>query len=231
MSASGEQREPVLCLGDSHIRVFELIEETSLIPHARFELCWIAGATAQGIVNPNSQTHALREFEARLDRAPVSQTLVFQLGEVDCGFLIWYRAAKYGISIESQLESSLSNYCSFLDSVRARGFSELLVLSAPLPTVADGIRWGDVPNLRSEVTAPQRERTELTLTYNARLAERCLASGHRFVDVTSAQLDPKTGLIRRELLRPNPFNYHLDADRYARLIVRELGPMLLPSAG
>jgi hypothetical protein len=220
------RRRPVLCLGDSHIRVFDHINRRRLVPDVRFFVFPVDGATAQGLVNPNARTDALRLFARRLRRAKTSAPVVFQLGEVDCGFVIWYRAEKHGVSVESQLERSITAYRDFLSHTRDDGFERIVVLSVPLPTIADDQTWGAVADARRDVTTTQRERTDLTLRYNALLEEACAGLGIRFLDVTSPQLDPETGLVSSVFTNADPLDHHLDDEAYANLIADRLAPVL-----
>jgi hypothetical protein len=226
--AQRDRRTHVVCMGDSHIRVFSRINEDGLIPWAWFDVVVAMGATAQGLVNPRSITDALRMFRRRVGAAETWQHLVFLLGEVDCGFLVWYRAQKEGVSVESQVERSLTNFGIFLGEVFERGFEKVSILSVPLPTIPDGHQWGAYIHERSEITATQRERTELTLSYNAQLAEMCSSGPATFVDVTSEQLDPDTGLVASSLLNTDEADHHLNEGAYAQLVAKNLGPRLKP---
>jgi hypothetical protein len=225
-AAMEHRRTHVVCLGDSHIQIFQHVATAGLLPHAWFSVCCVVGATAQGMVNPFSVTDALSTFRSRLEMAEAWQPVVFQLGEVDCGFLVWYRAQRDGISVESQVETSLANYRAFLDEVTARGFGDVYVLSVPLPTIRDGQDWGEVAHARRTITATQSERTELTLRYNERLAEICAECSAVFVDVTSFQLDPATGLVADSLLNPDRANHHLNPAPYARVVAEKLEAVL-----
>jgi hypothetical protein len=126
------------------------------------------GATASGVLNPSSKTGSLERFTAQLDRARSWQQIALQLGEVDCGFLIWRRADRFGLSVEEQLEQTLDSYARFITTVADRRFARVIVLSVPLPTIRDyPSALGEVANLRKTVTASQAERTQLTLRFNA----------------------------------------------------------------
>lgn len=212
----------IICLGDSHIGVFREISQKKLIPQLNFDVISVSGATAQGIVNPNSQTNALEIFERRLKLAKPWQPIFIQLGEVDCGFVIWHRAKKYGVSIEEQLEFSIKNYCAFLAKVKAMGFGHIYVLSAPLPTIADDTKWGEVANARREIAASQQKRTDLTWKYNLILEEKCLELGINFLDVTTQQLNKNTGVIADIFLNTEPLDHHLNPKAYAELIVTKI---------
>jgi hypothetical protein len=225
-AAKERGRVHVVCLGDSHIQIFQHVTAAGLLQHAWFSICCVVGATAQGMVNPFSVTDALNTFRSRLDMAKTWQPIVLQLGEVDCGFLVWYRAQQDGISVESQVETSLMNYAGFLDEVMARGFDDVFVLSVPLPTIRDDQEWGAVAHARRTITATQSERTELTMRYNQRLAEISAARSAVFVDVTSFQLDPATGLVADSLLNPDRANHHLNPAPYARVVAEKLEAVL-----
>ena len=214
------RRRHVLCIGDSHIKAMENVH----VPGVWFRVKMLGGATASGVENPNSKTQSRSIFGAWLKRARPWHGVLVQLGEVDCGFVIWYRAERHGISISEQLEMTLDSYAAFIESIGEMSFRRVTVLSAPLPTIGDSpTEWGEVANLRKAVTTKQVDRTNLTLEFNDRLRERCSAIGVEFVDVTSMQLDPLTGIVDRKLLRPTYHDHHLADEPYARLIADELG--------
>lgn len=216
----------VVCIGDSHISVFDYIKQHNLINNAIIDVLMVEGATAQGIVNPNSKTNALKLFKKRLKRAKRWQSFFFSLGEVDCGFVIWYRSEKYGTSIESQLYKSIENYIGFLNEAKQNGFQHIYVVSVPLPTIADGQTLGKVANLRQQIKASQLERTELTLRYNQLLKNKCLENGLNFIDVTTEQLDSHTNLIAQRFLNNDPLDHHLDTEEYSTLLVSNLKSVL-----
>jgi hypothetical protein len=227
--AQRDGRTHAVCMGDSHIKIFNHIQGEKLIPWAWFDVVIAKGATAQGLVNPRSVSDGLRMFRRRVGAAEPWQHLVYLLGEVDCGYLVWYRAQKEGVSVESQVDTSLANYGALLREVAERGFERISVLSVPLPTISDGQDWGEVANARLEVKATQRERTELTLAYNERLSEMCASVPATFVDITSEQLDPETGIVASSLINPNTNDHHLSEPAYAEIVARKLGPALKPS--
>jgi hypothetical protein len=215
------RRDHVVCLGDSHMWRLRGIH----VPGVRFRVRAVGGATASGIQNRQSKTHALTEFNARLGRARRWQQILLHLGEVDCGFVIWYRAEHHGLSVDEQLTRTLDSYTTFIARVASMGFRRVMVLSVPLPTIGDlpSERMGEVANLRKEVTATKAERTELTLRFNSELRERCDALGVTFVDATTGQLDPRTGLIHPRFVRKTHLDHHLERVPYIELVSSELG--------
>lgn len=208
------QRRHVLCVGDSHVLVFDHVR----VAGVWFKAFTVEGATASGIMNPHSVTRAFPLLRERLDRAPRWQHVVVCLGEVDCGFVIWHRAQRHGLSIDEQLETTLNSYVAFLRAIKEASFASLSVLSAPLPTITDdsSVR-GEVANLRRHVTATQRQRTGLTRRFNERLRRRVAGEGVGFIDATSGQLDARTEVIDRRLIRDGG-DHHLRDEPYAALI-------------
>jgi hypothetical protein len=220
--ARATRKAHVLALGDSHIDVMRHVHRDD----ASFRVLMIEGATASGITNPNSQTNASNLYKERIARAKRWQHVAVQLGEVDCGFIIWHRAQRLGISVEEQVQQTLDNYLEILTFTRDQGFASVMVIAVPLPTIDDyPSAWAEVANLRKEITATQLERTDLTIRFNAELQQRCAAIGVTFVDASSAQLDAETGLVRRDLLRPDDRDHHLADVPYAALIQRALPPL------
>ena len=98
----------VAFVGDSHVAYFRHAAEGGLLGKRQFAFCEVGGATAVGMRNPNSLTNALTTFSEFLKGVEKTCTVVIQLGEVDCGFVIWYRAEKYRESIDKQFKESVS---------------------------------------------------------------------------------------------------------------------------
>jgi hypothetical protein len=224
--ARGLNRDHVLCLGDSHVLIMRHVH----VPGVWFRVKSLRGATASGVLNPNSKTQSLAMFSKWLRRAKPWQQVVLQLGEVDCGFVIWHRAERHGLSVDEQMTHTLDSYVKFIETVTAIGFCRVIILSIPLPTIGDNpAEWGEIANLRQEVAASQADRTSLTLRFNKELRKRCDGIGVVFVDVTSGHLDSRTGLIDAQFLQPAFQDHHLADAPYARLISKELGELWPPS--
>lgn len=215
------RREHVLCIGDSHVSVFDYVG----VPDMWFRTSVVEGATASGIMNPNSATGAFTLFTKRLAVARPWQHIVVCLGEVDCGFVIWHRAQRHGLDIEDQLCATLNSYLTFLRQIKELAFASLSVLSVPLPTITDyPSQWGgEVANLRKEITATQRQRTDLTIRFNRELRQLVASEDIGFIDATSDQLDPNTGLIDQSLVRSQLVDHHLREEPYAALIAKAFG--------
>lgn len=203
-------------IGDSHIDAIRRAAEQGLLNRpAAFKS--VGGATAVGLRNPNSFSDALSRFRAEILPVRSDSIPVIQLGEVDCGFVIWYRAAKYGESIEQQMNDSLAAYFAFVDELRHHGYAQLVVTAPVLPTIRDGQDWGEVANARREVTATLKQRTDLTLRYIDGLKAGAQDRGLPFIDLTPDLLDKATGVLADAFRHPNPADHHLHPEKAAAL--------------
>lgn len=216
--------ERVFVLGDSHAHVFKFINNHSSLKQF-FDVMVVGGATAMGMVNPNSKTDCLNLFRGKLKGVKKHQKILILLGEVDTGFVIWYRALKHGLSVESQFERSLENYFEFVRDLLAKGYTNICLMSAPLPTIKDNHgKHGEIANLRSEVKNSIEERTDLTLEYNKRLAEFATQNDIQFLGLDTDLLG-KNGIIDSRYLNSDPLDHHCDHKFYSEMIVKRLADM------
>lgn len=206
-------------LGDSHLRAPRFAAEQGWFEPRKCHFTLVGGATAIGLRHPKSKTQALAVYREVLLPFRPNVIPVFQLGEVDCGFVIWVRAQRYAESVSEQLDQSLRAYVSFLRDIRDAGYGALIVTPAVLPTIRDGQLDGEVSHLRREVQASYRQRTDLTLAYNARLAEMCEAEKFTYVDFMPDLLDSETCLLDARFRHSDPADHHLDPNIGGRLWV------------
>lgn len=213
----------VVVLGDSHTTIFNYINRNYSLKYY-FEVGSVSGATAIGAVNPNSKTNALSIFRRKINRTSRKTPVIIQLGEVDCGFVIWFIAQEKRTSIEEQFKKSINNYKDFiLGELVEKGFNKIIIMSATLPTLKENIEnFGEIANLRKKVTASQKERTKLTLDYNKSMKE--FSNIHNvitFLDMDNVLLG-NNGLVKDEFLNKDPLNHHNDEKSYSELIVNKL---------
>ncbi|SEQ18329.1 hypothetical protein [Neolewinella agarilytica] len=208
--------------GDSHTEVFTFLN--SKVRHKfYYDVSWVGGATAVGMRNPNSKTNSLKIFRDKIGNIKNKDSgLIFQLGEVDTGFVIWYRSQKYNEPVSKQLNQSVNAYFEFIDYVIDKGFKNITIVSAPLPTILDNQDWGEIANLRKEIIASQKERTDLTMSYNKQLSLNCKKRGISFINCDDFLLDKETNLIKNEFRNKDKNNHHLDIDKYSSLVEKLL---------
>jgi len=220
-------KERILVLGDSHSVVFRNWRFRLHMPRTRFELALVGGATVSGLDNPNSKTQARAKFDEALEKTEATKVVTL-LGEVDTGFVIWYRAKKYGQSVDEMLRMALDNYEELLASASRK--APVIAISCPLPTIRDGQTWGEVANLRQEVDASQKLRTELTLQFNASVRAFAQTLGCFTIDLDSDCLDDN-GLVASRLLNRNPLDHHYSMPAYASLLAKRLASLLSTGVG
>ncbi|MEK6531618.1 MAG: hypothetical protein AABZ23_03885 [Deltaproteobacteria bacterium] len=212
----------VHCLGDSHLMVFEYIAKEGLLKHTRLQFCIVQGATAMGIPNPASKTQAGPIFNEYLKKVPLNDYILTCLGEVDCGFVIWYRSKKYDEPVEKQFDLAISNYTNFLSSLMSEGRKNIIICSAPLPTIKDGQTWGEIASMRNEVDATLRQRTDMTLDFNERIRDFSRRNGLVCIDIEQEIMNQDTMLINDKFLNPDMLDHHLHPPLFAEVILQEL---------
>ncbi len=215
-------KEEILVLGDSHVDVFNSWWFVLKFPKKYFRVVSVGGATASGLENPNSKTQAYKIFREALAERNYSRVII-SLGEVDTGFIIWYRAKKYNVDVLEMLIQSVDKYTNFLSE--AKGYEELIVISTALPSIKDDNSWGEVANLRREVQTTQKQRTEMTLLFNSKVRKYCEDNGILFIDLDKECLGDN-GLLRDELRNKNLCDHHYDPSRYAKLLSKELSGIM-----
>lgn len=208
----------VLVIGDSHAEVFYEKILQDKFPYIWFDICSVGGATISGLSNPNSQTNSLKKFISFIKAYDKRSLVLVLLGEVDTGFVIWYRAAKRSQSVDEIMNKTLDNYKNFLNNVY--DYHHVSVISAPLPTIRDGDR-GEVADLRSEVKASLYDRTNLTLKLNDKMEKYCLEKGYYYLSLDKECLG-ENQLLNDNLRNSNPADHHYDKKKYAVLLYPKL---------
>jgi len=206
------------CFGDSHTAIFRQVNDLKETADFRFRVSSVKGATASGINNPNSKTNTFNTFKYWLKKTPSRHAVLFMIGEVDTGFLIWLRAKKYKQSAEMMMHEAVERYTNFIDLVKD-DYSKVIVCSAPLPTIKDGETLGEVANARNEIQVSQLDRTKLTLAFNNALREWAYEKDILFLDMDDLSLDKDTGLVKKSFLNKNKADHHYDDGAFVQLIV------------
>ena len=214
----------ILVLGDSHSEIFNYCNKKQQKIH--FDIVIVGGATAQGSVNPNSNTNALNIFKQKLNNIKPNDYnyIIINLGEVDCGFVIWYRKNKYNISVEDQLNITTENLFNFINLEILPYFESLKIIinGSILPTIKDNTDKKYLTGARSEITASQIDRTILTLKYNNNLKKNSLESGYNYMDITNNILDNETKIINTNFLNKNIYDHHVDNENTYNLWLDKL---------
>jgi len=215
----------ILCCGDSHIGVFSYCNRRQ--NKFVFDVCMVGGATAQGVVNPNSKTDALKIYEKKI-KSTRSDKILIMLGEVDCGFVIWVRSKKYNINIDDQINISVNNLFTFVDNIIAtKNYTnkDIIICGSILPTIKDNTDKKILAGARSEVDVSQLERTKKTIEYNNLLKINCHKYGYNYIEIVDDILG-KDGIVKDEFLNSNPNDHHLDNEKTYKLWLCKLKNVL-----
>lgn len=211
-----------LVFGDSHTEVFKYSNNRQNI--FKFHVCEVPGATAQGVVNPNSKTDALKIFTETLFKVDIKNYSKFMimLGEVDCGFVIWVRSQKYNISVDSQINLCIKNLKDFLENIVELKFDkkDIIILGSILPTIKDNTDKKFLNGARKDVKATLKQRIEKTIEYNNKLKELSKDLGYHYIDITDDIY--KDGSVNSNYLNKDPYNHHLDNEKSYLLWLNKL---------
>jgi hypothetical protein len=199
----------ILVLGDSQASVFWHKPFNKTFQGYFFNVVPVGGATVSGLDNPNSKTQALAEYTSMILDSKAKNIVVF-LGEVDTGFVIWYRAEKYQSSVTEMADLALMNYQKLLKGLKDR--FHLICISTPLPTIKDGSPHGEVANLRKSIKASQLQRTNLTRMFNKKIEENCSQNDIAYIMLDGESLGDD-GLVREDILNKDPADHHYDKDK------------------
>ena len=220
----------VLFLGDSHVQDYIYRGARLIQNEIKFDTCFVGGATAQGAVNPNSKTKALSRFSDLLKQKKRSSYDYFaiMLGEVDCGYLIWYRAKKYNKTVEEQINLSVNNLEKFLKTQVEKNFAKnkIVVVGATLPTIKDNTDSRFLKGARKAVDVSLRERIDCTFKYNKLLANMAKKNNYLYFDITNETFDKKNYCVFPRFLNKDPYNHHFDSLSAAPIFVKKFQELI-----
>lgn len=203
----------LLAFGDSHLEALKFAADLGILKVDSSYFSIVPGATVVGLRNPNSLTDAINIFRSTLLKQSADSYVIIHLGEVDCGFVMWWRAKRYGEGIQKQFQESIDAYDKFLNEVLEKGFIKLCIAGASLPTIRDGLDLSEVANKRSEISADIQQRTELTFRYNYALNVLASKLGISYFDITDAVLDRSSNLVHDFFRSSESSDHHLDKQK------------------
>lgn len=250
------QRTHLCLIGDSSVRALahtegaETLDEhvcriVSQFADAEIEVhCYaINGASAQGLVRPDSRSRSTEYFLSWLDELHASgkmDAVAVWLGVVDLEFILPFRTYLNRGAAEDQLEASIAGLKVLLSELELRLGTRtiaLLPVSAPpmgdkemLWIVREGItafgqphhpETGEPVDVRAlDTVRPFDQRVALIQRFNDRLARLAAKRGHAFVDTHTITLD-ENGTVRPEFIPKVP-DHHLAPDVYGPHVLRIL---------
>lgn len=212
----------ILIIGDSHIKSFK----NKKFNNYKFDIIKCGGASAQGLNNINSQKKTLLKTLKFLKSNNTNyEYVILCFGEVDCNATIWYYKDKYKQTLEDALNRTVNEYVKFIITHIENYFNkeQIIIFGAVLPTVADNIV--KTVDLRKDISATQKERTDLTDMYNSLLKSSSSKHNWIFLTVNDAIRDTTTMLVDKKYIK-NPVDHHLPKKISFELWVDQLEPIL-----
>lgn len=206
----------VKVLGDSHAQAFDFYTGSDFI----FDVTVVHGATARGAINPNTKTNALNIFKDNLGKGKCEKIIVC-LGEVDCGYLVWYKNKFEGLDVLGQMHESVARLKKFIKQEVEQHYQpeQIYLLAAIPPTIEDNADKRFLAGARSKIDASIKERLDLTIKYNQQLSLISSENGWNMIDPTSQILN-EDGRIKKEYKHPDEWNHHLNPPAHLKSILK-----------
>lgn len=214
----------ILTIGDSHS---EILKDLGNYDLNKFHItaCVVKGATISGIENPRSQTNVFDKFEEALKNNTNCKYCIIHIGEVDTGYVLWYKHEKTNITIDELLRITVERYAKFINKVISYKYLPI-ILSAPLPTLGDSDdKLGEVANARKSINACQLERTKLTLKLNSEMEMYCKRNNILNINMDKILLG-ENGLILDKFKNKDKFDHHLESEIYLSHIQKEFKKLI-----
>jgi hypothetical protein len=215
----------ILILSDSHGGVFEYIHDNHLLSPHYINAEIARGATAYGLSKEVSSTNAFEKFIQGIKRFKNYTTIVIQLGEVDCAFILWKKAEGQGKTPEEMIQYSINGYEKLIKKLIELK-KTIIISGAILPTLKDNEKADDTAPLRNTISATQKERTNLILQFNLELQKLAKKYNLAYIDITHETLDKDTQVIASQYVRKDPIDYHQSFQATAPIWVKKLYEVL-----
>lgn len=214
-------RRRLLVLGDSHALIFRDRPLRSALRTCGYvvDLVTVGGATVYGLSNPNSATNALERYRRHLLNIDERTDVLVMMGEVDCGFLAWYKVENGGGSQEAVVAEIQRRFREFVLSVRDLGPRQVFLARIPQQTIDSYDTWRGLNGQRRSVSASLQQRTELTALMNRWLSGFEAEEGFRFVDYSDTSEVDEASIL--PLLRPiDGSDHHYWPPGFSAIIAR-----------
>jgi len=211
----------ILILGDSHTMYAEHAKNNGLFNAENdINIIKCSGATTHGLGNPKSKTQGRNTFKENIKKHKPDVT-IFHMGEVDCGYVIWYWAQNKNISIHEQLYISIDNYFNFVSEF-TRDVKHVAITSATPPSITDDDAKlpGSVSDVRGDISASQLERTQLTQEFNKECEKRCESFGYTYIPLYDGMLS--NGVIDKKYQTRKKMDHHFNSSMMAPIWAKHI---------
>ena len=202
----------VECFGDSHARVFRKLNKNNL--NYYFRSTFVGGATSRSLVKFHSSTNAGVKFKNRINKLHKETSLVFLIGEVDCGATFWLKNNKIDDDSLLFIRESICSYIAFLLEQQKKGFN-ITVISIPLPILNDSESKLNKVSLRRNLPCTQRDVLKLVNFFNLELSDKLQALNVKFVSLDKFLMNSDKKGLNPKLKNKINADHHYNRDIYA----------------
>lgn len=216
-------KKAVMFQGDSHVQYMDYAVKNNLLPDKFiYQVQSLPGATFMTHGNPNTDVNAAEQFKKQLQISRPN-ILVTHIGEIDCGFLVWYNRTLYNSTIEDQVIDSIENYVEYLKFAKTK--VEHIIVTAPtMQVITDEEKDAQLRLQRGGVTASQHERSRITVIYSNILMEKCREHGFTFLNFNPSLM--AGGILNRRFRSTTPNDFHLETSVVGPLWGKKLSVIL-----
>lgn len=218
-----EDAKYIKVIGDSHTSIFDGYQGDEFF----FKQVRVHGATARGSANLKTKTNSLELFREGL-KGKKADKIIIGLGEVDCGYVIWWQNKFKQKSIEDALNESIDGMFNFIENEVSPIYkaNEIILMSVIPPVIEDNTNSKFLEGRRSEVNPSLDERLALTNVWNSKLANRCKELGYYCINMNTKLLD-ENNRVKKEYRNPNEWNHHLWESSTISVFLEEAKSILL----
>ena len=217
-----KQKKTVLILGDAHARVFKRENWLNLTPDWSWKPVLVENASLVSTSNPDLQKKTKQVFKDAISKYS-AEVVLFCLCEAYTGLFIWKAAETKTLNLRKTLDKMVENYCQLL--TLASKSANVIVLSAPLPTIEAHHSGNPESNDRTSLRASLIERTELTSQFNKIIQIWCFGQNITYINLDSLSKG-QDNLVSAELRHPNPKHYQYNPPNYLKILKNQLLPVI-----
>jgi hypothetical protein len=192
-----------IVIGDSHMRLFNWIQDRNLCPDFSFNVLSVPGATAYGSTSLLSRSQFLSHTQLFLSiRQRVEQIIFIGLGEVDCNVAAAIHANERQVTVGIQLEDSAARMVDYATRIVAPMMPDIPIvfLCPTLPCVRDEHLKNGLKARRTGCES-LRQRTENTKRFCEHLTVKAAEREIPCVSINDWIENPVTGLLTEGLYR------------------------------
>ncbi|MCD4756827.1 MAG: hypothetical protein K8R39_01005 [Arcobacteraceae bacterium] len=179
------------------------------------------GSTAYGLNNNNSSSQAINKFLTEVKRFKNYNTIIIQLGEVDCAYILWKKAKDYCNSARDNISISIKGYESLIRKLMIYN-KKIIITGVILPTVKNGQKNSNEVPLRDTISATQEDRTTLVLEFNEQLKLIAIKYNLDYIDITEETINKDTSLVDDKFIIKDKVDHHQSQENTSMIWVSKL---------